>query len=240
MFDYPSEYFVLVCLIVAIISLIGFIVCGIMVKSKQKKQLEISKNLRTVFIIFMVTTILGIYYIVIFSFGRVATLFVLGILAIVHKIKPEWGAFKQIGISLLIIFISFIPVFSVLYADNIVKDRLYEERQQQEQQMAETVSQIEITDGVTIQDAVKAYGYTYVQWSSYYDEYNNIWTIRASCYKDEYNYKDKIVFCFEYDVATNKVEISQVEDVDGTYYSKEKSQIIFNELIDSASINNIN
>ena len=236
-FKYPSQYFVEVLFVIGIVSLIVMIISYIMLKVRNKPDEDISKGgvgkiLKFSLIVFLISVL----YVVTFKINsKIFVLFGIVVLRIIQKVKPKWGAFKQIFITLLIFALFMVPVMGVLHCDNIVRD---EQRRQEEEvanKIAKELAYTEADNGLSFDKVVKASGYSYVEWSGSYNN-NGDFKIVAYCKKNkDAPYDETLEFHFVYSPLKEDMEVDYIDDNgDDTTYSKEKSEQIFDELIEKA------
>ena len=236
-FKYPSQYFVEVLFVIGIVSLIVMIISGVILKVRNKPDEDISKGgvgkiLKFSLIVFLISVL----YVVTFKINsKIFVLFGIVVLRIIQKVKPKWGAFKQIFITLLIFALFMVPVVGVLHCDNIVRDEQRRKEEEAANKVAQELAYTEADNGLSFDKVVKASGYSYVQWSGRYNN-NGDFKIVACCKKNKYApYDETLEFHFVYSPLTDDLELDYIDDNgDDTTYSKEKSEQIFDELIEKA------
>lgn len=239
-FKYPSEYVVAVLFALAILSLIIIIISGTIIKVSQKKDKIISKGVSKLLLGSFVFFALFMGYVIIFmTIGdedynkavMIAILCAVLVLYIMNKIKPKWGLFKKVLTFILAFALFLFPVVGILHWDGIVKHELYIQEKETAEKIAQEVRSKEIDNGLPLEKVVKASGYSYVAWSAYYSDYSEKFHITASCKKTEdAPYDETLRFYFIYNPITDDIDVDRIYDVDGTTYSREKSEQIFNEL----------
>lgn len=241
-FKYPSGYFLAVSFVIGIISLIVMITSFIISKVKKNQNEDTNKGkmgkiLAASSIVFVVSVLYVCIFISISGKDSINTkipiVFSLIVLAIIPKVKPNLGPFKQIFITLLIFALFLVPIIGALYCDNIVKEEEYRQETEAVNKMVQEIAYTEIDNGLSLDKIVKASGYNYVQWSGWYN--NDNFYINASCKKNkDAPYDETLKFHFICSALTEDMELDYIRDIDGTVYSKEKSEEMFSEFVEKA------
>lgn len=238
---YPSEWFALICLTLMIVSLIGFVTAGCIIKYKQKHEQKVSKRLSIIACVILVMLLANSYYLIILVTGKFGIFIGLTSLGLINKFKPNLNIFVQIILAILISLLLYSPVFTVLVLDEIVEDKERQVEQLKEDEIEQLVSKVEISKGITIEDVLLNYENTNeVYWSAHYSDYYKAWSVSAKAnHKDEdYNRTNKLSVEFIYNEETNKLELEEVlvyddnDNYEYTSYSKAESQDLFNKLIE--------
>ena len=242
-FKYPSQYFVEVLFVIGIVSLIVMIISGVIIKGKQKRDENISKGLAKFLTASLIILFISIVYMFIFytiadkEYSRGILIVILcsaAVFSIICKVKPKLAASKKILIFILT-FVLFLAPLGILHWDGIVKEKLDKQEIEVADKIAQEVSNTEINNGLSLDKVVKASGYSYVEWSAFSSGYDDRFYITAYCKKNEdASYDEAMTFRFVYNPPTGDIELSEIRDIDGTTYRKEKAEQVFDELIEKA------
>lgn len=239
---YPSEWFALGCVIGLIIGMIGCVISGIVCKVKQKKDEKMNKQQGFLCMLSLILLGLSLFYLLSLSIGKISAIFIIAIMGLIKKVKPNVGNFSHIGISILVCLLMYAPIIGFVAWDNHIEDKENQQLRQLEEEIATEVSQTEVLEGVTMDDIIMNYdNVNQTFWYANYSEYADEWRINVTGeYKKEDSYVSDSIISIRFVLKTNEgsFEVDEVkiydldtEERDYTTYSKAESEQIFKDMI---------